>query len=365
MLFYALRVGGETSVIDRRMLMAGGLAFSASGALAAKPSSDAKIAAIKAVELPTGFNGTVAYAQGGNILHARYVGMADIEAGKAITAATEFKWGSASKWLASVAVLRLAEQKRLSLGAPIIAYLPDFRRDTGEQVLLKHVLSNTSGIPDLLSRQLAKEPELRSSSASAASMVARFGGGDLSFVPGKGWDYGAINWAIVAAIVERLTGETFPRAVSQLVLRPLGMSATGFAQPDQPPMPNLAAAYASDKPPVRKMAANPAFVAASGNTASTVRDAVRAAHGIFHGQLLSAASRRELTTLRWPDEDYALGGRVHQIDTTPWAWETGKVQGYRAHIAHRLDRSETIVIFNTTDLSQAQLGAWAEIIARA
>jgi D-alanyl-D-alanine carboxypeptidase len=42
-----------------------------------------------------------------------------------------------------------------------------------------------SGIPDLLSRQLAKEPELRT---SAASMVARFGGRDLSFVPGKGWD---------------------------------------------------------------------------------------------------------------------------------------------------------------------------------
>jgi D-alanyl-D-alanine carboxypeptidase len=364
-LFYALRVGGETSVIDRRMLMAGGLAFSASGALAAKPSSDAKYAAIEAIELPAGFNGTVAYAQGGNILHARYVGMAVIEAGKAITAATQFKWGSASKWLASVAVLRLAEQKRLSLDAPIITYLPDFRRDTGEQVLLKHVLSNTSGIPDLLSRQLAKEPELRSSNASAASMVARFGGGDLSFVPGKGWDYGAINWAIVAAIVERLTGETFPRAVSQLVIRPLGMSATGFAQPDQPPMPNLAAAYASAKPPVRKMAANPAFVAASGNTASTVRDAVRAAHGIFHGQLLSAASRRELTTLRWPDEDYALGGRVHQIDTNPWAWETGKVQGYRAHIAHRLDRSETVVIFNTTDLAQSQLAAWAELITRA
>lgn len=350
-------------MIDRRMLMAGGLAVSATAALKAEPFSNAKHAAIEAIQLPAGFNGAIAYAQGGNILHARYVGMADMETGKAITANTQFKWGSASKWLASVTVLRLAEQNRLSLDAPIIAYLPDFRRDTGEQVLLKHVLSNTSGIPDLLSRQLAKEPELRTSSASAASMVARFGAGDLSFVPGKGWDYGAINWAIVVAIIERITGKTFPQSVAKLVLRPLGMSATGFAQPDQPPMPNLAAAYANVMPPVRKMAANPAFVAASGNTASTVHDAVRAAHGIFHGHLLSAASRRDLTTIRWPDEDYALGGRVHLIDGNPWAWETGKVQGYRAHIAHRLDRSETIAIFNTTDLAQSQLGAWVEAIA--
>jgi CubicO group peptidase (beta-lactamase class C family) len=347
------------------MLIASGLALGATSALAAEPSSGAKRAAIDAIQLPSGFNGTLAYARGGNIAHVRYVGMADIEAGKAISSDTQFKWGSAAKWLASVTVLRLVERKRLSLDAPILAYLPDFRHDTGEQVLLKHVLSNTSGIPDLLSRQLAKEPELRTSNASAGSMVAHFGGGDLSFVPGKGWDYGAINWTIVAAIIERLTGESFPQSVAKLVLRPLGMSATGFVQPGEPLMPNLAAAYGSAMPPVRKMAPNPAFVAASGNTASTVRDAVRAAHGIFHGSVLSAASRHDLTTIRWPEEEYTLGGRVHSIDGNLWAWETGKVQGYRALIAHRLDRSETIVIFNTTDLAQSQLSTWVEAIARA
>ena len=347
------------------MLMAGSLAFGATSAWAAGPSSAAKRAAIDAIQVPPTFNGTIAYARGGNIAHARYVGMADLEAGKPVSSATQFKWGSASKWLASVAVLRLAEQQRLSIDAPIVAYLPDFRHDTGEQVLLKHVLSNTSGIPDLLSRQLAKEPELRTTNASAASIVARLGRGDLSFEPGNGWDYGAINWAILAAIVERLTGESFPQSVAKLVLRPLGMSATGFAQSGQPPMPNLAAAYGREMPPVRKMAPNPPFIAASGNAASTVRDAVRAAHGIFHGSLLTAASRHDLTTVRRPEQEYALGGRVHPIDGNLWAWETGKVQGYRAHIAHRLDRSETIVIFNTTDLEQSQISSWVEAIARA
>jgi CubicO group peptidase (beta-lactamase class C family) len=352
-------------MIDRRIFLASGLALGATRALAAQPLPDTKRAAINAIQPPPGFNGTFAYASGGNIKHARYVGMADVEAGKAISPDTQFKWGSASKWLASVTVLRFVEQKRLSLDAPITAYLPDFRHDTGEQVLLKHVLSNTSGIPDLLSRQLGKEPALRTSTASAAAMVSRFGGGDLSFVPGKGWDYAALNWVIVAAILERLTGGSFPEVVAKQTLRPLGMSATGFAQSDQPPMPKLAAAYGSALPPVRKMAPIPPFVAASGNAAGTVRDAVRAAHGIFHGSLLSAASRRELTTIRWPEQEYALGGRVHPIDSTLWAWETGKVEGYRTHIAHRLDRSETIVIFNTTDMAQSQISNWVETIARA
>lgn len=352
-------------MIDRRMLVAGGLAWTSTPAWAAEPSWDAKRRAIAAIDLPADFNGTLAYGRGGALLHARTVGLADIETGKAVSADTQFKWGSASKWLVSVAVLRLVEQKRLSLDAPIIAYLPDFRHDTGAQVQLRHLLSNTSGIPDLLSRQIGSEPALRTSTASAATIVARFGGGDLAFVPGNGWDYAALNWAIVAALLERRTGETLPQLVARLVLRPLALSATGFAQPDQPPMPDLAAAYGSTRPPVRKMATVPAFLAASGNVAGTVGDAIRAAHGVFHGPLLHAAARRELTTIRWPAQTYALGGRVQPIDGTPWAWETGKVQGYRAHIAHRLDRSETVAVFNTTDMDQSRIGGWVETIARA
>ncbi|MCD2324128.1 beta-lactamase family protein [Sphingomonas sp. IC-56] len=352
-------------MIDRRTLIASGIALGTARAAWASPRADSKRRAIDAIQLPPGFNGALAYGRGGKIEHVRYVGKADIEAGTMVSPATQFKLGSASKWLTSVAVLRLVDQKRMALDAPITTYLPDFRRDTGERVLVKHLLSNTSGIPDLLTRQIATEPELRTSTASAAAIVRRFAGGDLTFEPGQGWDYAALNWAILAAIVERVTGEPLAQLVGTLVLRPLRMSGTGFAQSDQPAMPSLAAAYASVTPPVRKMAPVPPFLAASGNGASTVQDAMRAAHGVFHGPILSAASRQELTTVRWADQEYALGGRVHPIDGALWAWETGKVQAYRTHIAHRLANSETVVIFNTTDMPQSEITNWVEAIALA
>lgn len=315
--------------------------------------------------LPPGFNGILAYGRNGHVEHIRCVGVADIEAGRPVTQRTQFKLGSASKWLTTTAVLRLAERGRLSLDAPITAYLPDFRRDTGDRVQIGHLLSNTSGVPDLLSRQIRAEPSLRTSSATAQAIVARFGHGDLAFAPGTGWDYAAINWVIVAALLQRLTGEPLAAVVAREVLRPLGMAATGFAQPDQPAMPDLAAAYTGAMPPARKMLPVPPFLAASGNAASTAADAMRAAHGIFHGPLLRPASCAALTTVRWAPEDYALGGRVHKIDGDPWAWETGKVEGYRAHIAHRLRASETIVIFDNTDMSQSTIGDWVEAIAQA
>lgn len=344
--------------------MAGGVALAATGGAWARPAAG-KVRAIDGIVVPAGFSGTFAYGRDGRVEHLRCVGLADVEAGRPVTRATQYKWGSASKWLTSVATLRLVEEGRLALDAPIGRYLPDLPRDTGARVLLWHLLSNTSGIPDLLSRQLSSEPALRTSSASAAAIVARFANGDLQFAPGAGWDYAALNWAIVAALLERVTGERFPALVRRLVLAPLRMTDAGFAQADQPPLPMIAAAYAATVPPTRKMTPVPPYLAASGNVAGTVDDAVRAGHGIFHGRLLSPASTRALTTVRWPAQEYALGGRIHAIDGEPWAWETGKVQGYRAHIAHRLRRSETIVVFNNTDLSQDTIGTWVETIARA
>lgn len=352
-------------MINRRTLIAGGVVFGTTGTAWAASIAGVKRRAIDAIQLPASFNGTLAYGRNGKIEHIRCMGLADVEAGKPVTPHTRYKWGSASKWVTSVAALRLVEQGRLSLDAPITTYLPDFRRDTGQQVLVGHLLSNTSGVPDLMSRQLATEPALRTSTASPAAIVARFGGADLAFKPGQGWEYAALNWVIAAALLQRLTGEPLATLITRSVFHPLRMRDTGFAQADQPPMSQLAAAYTGAMPPVRKMRPVPSFVAASGNVAGTPADAMRAAHGIFHGGLIAPASRTALTSIRWPAEDYALGGRVHRIDDEPWAWETGKVEGYRAHIAHRLSRSETIVIFDTTDVSQSTIGNWVETIARA
>jgi CubicO group peptidase (beta-lactamase class C family) len=352
-------------IIDRRAFIASGAALGVASVVRAEPPAGAKVRAIDSLPLPLGFNGLLAYGRGGRVQHLRCAGFADVEARRPVTAATQFKWGSASKWLTSVAVLRLVEQGSLALDDPITGYLPTFRADTGSRVHLSHLLSNTSGIPDLLSRQIAAEPQLRTSAATSAEIVARFGNGDLAFTPGAGWDYAALNWAIVAAIVSRVTGEPLPAAVRRLVFQPLKMTGAGFAQADQPAMPQLAVAYTGTLPLTRKMAPVPPFIAASGNVAGTVNDAMRAAHGVFQGSLLRAAARRELTSVRWPEQDYALGGRVHAIDGESWAWEAGKVGGYRTHIAHRLSASETIVIFNTTDMLQSTIGDWVEAIARA
>ena len=127
----------------------------------------------------------------------------------------------------------------------------------------------------------------------------------------------------------------------------------------------MAAAYRVAEPPMRKMDPVPAFVSASGNAVGTAEDAMRAAHGIFSTRFLRPVSRAQLIRVRWDEQNYALGGRVHTIGNQRWAWEEGRVSGYRALIAQNQARDETIVIFNNREIEQSVIAGWTESIVRA
>ena len=348
-------------MIDRRTFIAGGIACGAVQPLLARALTG--LASAAEAMRPADFLGTLLYARGGRTRFTRNYGSADLERRVPITGATRFAFGSASKWLTAVAVLKLVEGRRLHLDRPITTYLPRFRPDTGGRVTLSHLLSNTSGLPDLLVRAIATDPALRTAQDGAAAMVARFAGGDLSFEPGADFDYNVLNWVIVNAIVEGAAGKPFSEAMRDLVFRPLGLRTLALANEGWAAIPDMANAYGSIQPPQIKMTPVPAFAAASGNVVGTALDAMRAAHGVFATRFLDATSRAALRRVRWPAEDYALGGRVHAIGGRRWAWLTGKVGGYRAHIAQNLARDETIVLFNNTDLPQPALSAWVESIA--
>lgn len=338
----------------------GGLA--ASLAVKAQPASAASRLApiVDRFARERGFNGVVAHASHGRRDFLATFGQADVASGRPVTSDTRFAFGSASKLLASVAVLRLVEQGRLDLDRSITAWLPDFRADTGARLTLRRLLSNTSGLPDDLAAAARVDPALRASTAGSAAMVARFANGDLAFAPGTEWDYALLNWVVVHAILERVTRQPFAIVLDRLIFQPLGMGSAGLVDTRGGRTDATASAYVSLTPPKPKMAGVPPFAGASGNVFATADDAIRAAHGIFGRRLLSPRSRAALTRVEWVPENYALGGRVREVAGQRWAWESGKIDGYRALIAHRLANDETIVIFNNTDMEQTSITALGE-----
>lgn len=282
-----------------------------------------------------------------------------MEANTPAAATTRYAIGSVSKWLTTAAVLRLTGREALSLDAPVATYLTAMPGEAG-QVPLRHLLSNTSGIPDRLVEAIRTDPTWRTSTASAREVVRRFVPGDVAFTPGTRFDYTVLNWVIVRAILEQRTGRSFAALIDDLVLRPARLAHTGLAERGFDKVAGLAPAYASVTPPKRKMDPVPAFAAASGSFCADAGDLLRAAHVVFGPTLLSPAARAEMLTVRVAQEDYALGGRVRMIAGRRWAWETGKVGGYRTHLAHDVAGDRTIVVLGNTDTSQAAIAMLVE-----
>ena len=92
------------------------------------------------------FNGIVLVQKNAD-KHVIVDGVADHESGRPLTEDTVFQSGSIDKFFASIAVFALAEEGRLDIDAPISTYLPDYRRDTGDRLTLKHLMANRSGRP--------------------------------------------------------------------------------------------------------------------------------------------------------------------------------------------------------------------------
>ncbi len=156
--------------------------------------------------------------------------MASFELAVPNRSATRQWIGSVTKTFTAAAVMRLVDQGKLSLDARVADVLPWYRKDTGHRITVSQLLNHTSGIPDYMhlpgigregfQRQVGDAPiEVR-------SFIEKWCSGDLEWEPGTRWGYSNSGYAILGAIVERLTGQRFEKALRVLVLDPLGVKDT-------------------------------------------------------------------------------------------------------------------------------------------
>lgn len=296
------------------------------------------------------FSGTIAMARHGRIKHQRVFGFADRENRIPVTPSTSYRIGSISKWFTAVAALGLVELGKFRLEAPMRTYLPELTGAYGA-VPLVYLLSNSSGIPDRITQAIGTEPSLRESLAGSAEIVLRFRQGPLAFEPGERFDYSFFNWVLIHAAMERVRGRLFEQVIEQQLFAPIGLRRSAFVDTRGGEYPGLARAYS--KGGTRKDALVPPFGGAGGNIVSNAADLALAAHAVFEtNRILKPNSRAALASVRVESDHYALGGRVLRLGNADVAWETGKVQGYRTHLAHVIGRDRAVIIFNNGDMEQ-------------
>jgi CubicO group peptidase (beta-lactamase class C family) len=189
-------------------------------------------------------------ARDGELVYQRAAGLADRENKVAIQKDTIFRLASITKPIVAITAMRLVEQGRIGLDDPITKWLPDFRPrlpDGDETIIrIRHLLTHTSGLgytfaeaQDGPYHRAGVSDGLDTPGRSIADNLQRLATAPLLFAPGEGWQY-SLAMDVLGGIIEKETGDNLDKAVAELVMKPLGLSDTGFSVRDRS---RLAAAY--------------------------------------------------------------------------------------------------------------------------
>ncbi len=173
-------------------------------------------------------------ADGEKILHFSADGMADIEAGKAMTTDAVFWIASMTKPITATAVMMMQEEGKLSVDEPVSKYLPEF---TGDKVgiTIKQCLTHTSGLAEVTNDDTQEV-------ATLAELVPLFTAKPLQFPPGSKWQYCQTGINTAARVVEVVSGKAFPEFLQERLFGPLGMKDTTF-YPDEALAARVASSY--------------------------------------------------------------------------------------------------------------------------
>ncbi|MFA9429482.1 serine hydrolase domain-containing protein [Egicoccus sp. AB-alg2] len=184
----------------------------------------------------------VAVVQGGRTVHLGGYGSAD-GADRPVTETTPFLIGSASKPFTANVVLQLVDEERLSLDEPAWPYISDFvpsPPDGFEDATIRQLLTHTAGLG--MSVGLPGTVPVHTSADALERRVADMLAQPLAAPPGERYEYANSGYAVLAAVVEQVTGQRFDEVLRERILDPLGMQDT-FATDDHPAASRLASGH--------------------------------------------------------------------------------------------------------------------------
>jgi CubicO group peptidase (beta-lactamase class C family) len=150
-------------------------------------------------------------------------GLADVENAIPMSPATTMMAYSMTKTFTAVAVLQLMEQGKVSLDESALHYLPDI--PYGPAVTVRHLLSQTSGLPNPIplrwAHPVSRDPSFDEAAALREVMVSH---PTLAFAPGIRYGYSNLSYWLCGAIIERIGGESYKSYMERHVIAPLGLT---------------------------------------------------------------------------------------------------------------------------------------------
>jgi len=252
------------------------------------------------------FSGTVLVAKDGKILYAKAYGDADKDFQVKNMLETKFNIGSIGKTFTGTSIMQLAQKGKLNVMDPVIKHLPDF--PYGDKILIHHLLTHTSGTFNYFAHPDFSEKiySIRSVSDALPLIYDQ----KLQFqTPGEKFSYSNSGIVVLGAVIEKISGMSYPDYLQKNILGPTEMNDTGINYLDDVEE-NRAVGY--DKMISGDFKRNIYRVPpanADGGIETTVLDMLKFDQALYGTTLLNEKSKKKMFTPFLEDYAYCWGIR--------------------------------------------------------
>lgn len=295
-----------------------------------------------------GFNGNVLVAQHGIVLHQGSYGYARLTQKDTLRAEHEFQLASLSKPFTAVAILKLAEDGKLSLSDSVQRFIPEFPYPG---VRISSLLSHRSGLPNYI--HLFKKPEAVGypSNRDVVRWLVKTSPKPQR-APDRAFSYNNTNYCVLAMIVEAASGVRFEEYLQRSLFDPLGMSHTHWASHQLDTTSRLCTVGHQYGRVVHKDIFDD--VLGDKGLYSTTDDLYRFYRGLVGGCLLRPTSLAEAFTPRSTErkgvKNYGYGFRMHVDEQLQprYLYHTGWWKGYNSLMWFSREDDFVIIILSNT-----------------
>lgn len=290
------------------------------------------------------FNGAFLVAKKGEIIYEKYNGNWNIHSGEKIDSLTSFHMASVSKTFTGMAVMKLWEEGKLGLNDEVSAHLAGF---PFAGVTVKTLLDHRSGLPNYVyfMEQLGWDKKRTVSNADVLQFMidnkAKLNVGR----PDKHFTYCNTNYALLALIVEKVSGMAFPQYLQQTFFTPLHMDHTFIFSMDKADQVLPSFNYRNQKEAFTYLDA----VYGDKNVYSTVRDMLKWDQALTLGNLFKPATLDSAYTGYSNEKpgikNYGLGWRMYNYpNDKKIIYHNGWWHGNNTFFNRLIQDSATIIV---------------------
>lgn len=301
----------------------------------------------------------VLVVRNGRAVFRRGYGVTDLRTLRRIDADTNFRLASFTKQFTAACIMLLARDGKLHYDDRLTDFFPDFPA-YGRSITVRNLLNHTSGLPDyedILMKQYEGMPPEKVPQILDAGVLKLLGAQTSGKFPaGSKWEYSNSGYAVLAMIVEKVSGKPFGQFLQERIFTPLGMKHTLAYEKGKNEVPHRAYGYTKQDDGFHETDQSPtSAVLGDGGIYSSLDDLAKWDRALRDHALLSEAEMQPaLTAVRPADGpaktpegqtlSYGFGWFLDPYASHKRMSHDGSTVGFRTTIQRFPDDNLTIIV---------------------